>query len=273
MNLSKQKPVQALLRALEHIKNHPGLLLLAAFIDALFFLAYGFITAPVSDKIIEQSVMITNELSKQWAAGLKTGLLKLVFMDPAKQYTGKLLMYLALLFLLGYFIYCVFQAVTWTLALRTAGHNQRYFTYLRGFMRVNLVWFACYILYRLLDIIVDLRFVFVQKFEPAAINILGGVVDVLFFLIILAAIASYPRLIGKTIFSTKIIDTLGFVLLSLLIILNAQFFTNQLSKLLILPALGETAAMINLFLLGIFFALFMNLIKIYAVCVYGETHK
>lgn len=270
MNFTKQKSVRAFFFALEHVKNHPGLLVLAAFIDALFFLAYGFLTGPISDKIIEQSVMITNELSKQWAAGLKTGLLKLLILDPAKQYTGKLLIYLGILFVVGYLIYCIFQAITWNLALRSSGHKTRYLTYLRGFMRVNLIWFAAYIFYRLLDIVVDLRFVFVQKFEPSAINILGGIADTLFFVLLLFAIASYAKLNGKTLLYARKSDTLGFVLISLIIILNAQFFTNQLSKLFLLPALGETAAMINLFILGIFFALFMNLIKIYAVYVYGE---
>lgn len=270
MNILKQKAIAQFLRTLEHVKEHPGLLVLAAVIDALFFIVYGFLTAPVSDKIIEQSVMITNELSKQWAAGLKTGLLKLLFMDPAKQYTGKLLMYLALLFLLGFVIYSLFQALTWVLALRSAGHHQTYWRYLRGFMRVNLTWFAAYILYRLLDIVVDLRFVLIQKFEPAAINILGGILQSIFVFVVLCAITSYPTLRAKTLFKTKIADSALFVLVSFVIILNAQFFTNQLSKILILPNLGQTAATIMLIILGIFFALFMNLIKIYAVRVYGE---
>lgn len=273
ITISKQKSVHSFLTALEHIKNHPGLLLLAAFIDALFFVFYGFLTGPVSDKIIEQSVMISNELSKQWAAGLKTGLLKLLVMDPAKQYTGKLLMYLALLFLIGYVIYCIFQAITWTIALRISGHKQRYLSYLRGFFRMNITWFALYILYRLLDIVIDLRFVLVKTFEPAAINILGGLLETAMVIALLAAIASYPTLRGKTIFKTRIVDTLLFAAISVIIILNAQFFTNQLSKLFLLPALGETAAMINLFLLGIFFALFMNLIRVYAATTYGDTKR
>lgn len=230
MNLEKTKPIHALLSALNHIRAQPFLLVVSSIIDAFFFIAYGFLTTPVLDRIVAQSVLITNELGKAWAAGPTAGLLKLLILDPIKPLTGKLLILLGILFIVTFLVWVIFQGSSWYFCRHLAKKPVSYKKYLLGFARINLIWIAAYILYKLLDAIIGLRFVLIKKFEPAAINILGTALDALFVLLIITALYSYPSLRELALFRKKITHTLTHLALCATLYFASTFIINQIAK-------------------------------------------
>ena len=255
MNLAKTIVVRELISSLSLIKKSPFYLVVAAFVDALFFVAYGFFTTPISDRIAMQSILIANEISQLLAEG-KAGILKLLFQEPLLPMTGKLIILMLLLFVITYIVYVIFQGTSWYLAGFIAQQKLSYRKYLLGFARVNLIWIACYIVYKLVDIILGLRFVIIKQFVPDATNVAGNILFGLFVVVIIAACLSYARLEALTIFKTPLKIMLPLLALSFIIYLNAQFVINLISKLN--SDLGFIAGLIILFPVIIFIKIYMT---------------
>ncbi|MEM3154912.1 MAG: hypothetical protein QW165_05130 [Candidatus Woesearchaeota archaeon] len=265
-DLTKYPVVKELGNALLLLKKNPFWLVIASIIDALFFLAWGFFTTPVSDKIIEHSVLLANQLSeilKQQPGRVPTGLLSKLFSTEMWPYTAKLITLILLLFAIIYLLYCIFHGSSWWMATHIAGEKKTYKHYFLGFAKINLLWIACFILYKFLDLIAGLRHVLVQKIVPGTPNIAGNVLFGLILVVGVAAVFSYPFLRAKTLFATPLSTSIPLIVLSASLYFCAQFILNMIGKININAAL--------LFGLLILFPT-MNLIRVYITRVLRNVH-
>ncbi len=268
-DLSKLLVVKELGNAFVLLKKNPFWFVIASIIDALFFLAYGFFTTPVSDKILEHSVLVANQLSEMMRqqGSIPTGLLAKLFEPELWPYTAKLLMLIFTLFVVIYVIYVIFHGSSWWMATHIAGEKWAYRKYLLGFAKINLFWIFCYIIYKFLDVIISLRQVLIQKIAPGAPDIAGKVLFALLVVAFVAAIFSYPLLKIKTLFKTPIKTTLPLLIICSSLFLIAwqtipiTIFAKTFNKL----QLGQLIGLIILFPT-------MNLIRVYITRVLRHVH-
>ncbi|MBI4146246.1 hypothetical protein HY489_02815 [Candidatus Woesearchaeota archaeon] len=221
--------IKEFVNTLQQLKKSPFLLVVAALIDAASFIAYGFFTTSISDRIVAQGVLLTNQVSSLLAQG-KQGILYLLFQNPIRPLTGKLLMLLALLFVVTFIVYTAFQATSWYFAHHIAGRKPGYKNYVLTFAKLNLFWTALYILYKILDTYFGLRYVVIKKFSPEAYNMAGIILFMLLVIALIAAAFSYATLNTKTLFRTPLKKTIPLLLVCAIIFLNAQFLINQAAK-------------------------------------------
>ncbi len=263
-DLSKEIVVKELITSVSLIKKHAFWLVISSLIDALFFLAWGFFTTPVRDKIVEHSVLIANKLSAILAEQeVKTGILSHLLGPQLQPMTGKLILLILLLFAVIYVLYNAFHGTSWWMATNIAEMPQKYREYMLGFARVNLIWITGYILYKFIDVIISLRYVIIQKFSPGAPNIAGKVLLAALVLLGIAAFFSYPRLRAAQLFRTPWRITVSLLVLCASMFLAAQFILNSIGKLNVDAAL--VAGIIILFPV-------MNLIRTYAIRVLSHVH-
>lgn len=213
MNLSQTLVVKELITSLKLLKQNPLFFIIAAFIDAAFFFFFGFITSPVNNAIIAHVVLISNKISELLAQGVQKGLLYQLFTPEVSPLTYKFLLLILLLFVLIYILYVIFHGTSWWLARNMAGQKETYRKYFFGFAKINLLWMGLYALYKCIDALVGMRHVIVQKFAPGAPNILGTVITIVFAIIAITAIFSYPLLKAKTLFKTAIKISLPLIVL------------------------------------------------------------
>lgn len=269
-DLTKYLVVSELGNAFILLKKNPFWLVIASVIDALFFLAYGFFTTPVSDKILEHSVLLANQLSellKQQPGRVPTGLLSKLFSGEMWPYTAKLLILIFVLFAIIYIIYAIFHGSSWWMATHIAGEKKAYKPYFMGFAKINLLWIGCYLLYKFLDLIISLRQLLIEKILPGTPNIAGNILTGLFAIVVITAILSYPLLKMKTLFITPVKTTLPMLIIgaSLFLIAWQTIPITIIGKLTGKLALGQLVGLIILFPT-------MNLIRVYFTRVLRHVH-
>ncbi len=264
-DLTKYPVVSELGNAFILLKKNPFWLVIASVIDALFFLAYGFFTTPVSDKILAHSVLLANQLSDMMRqqGRVPTGILVKLFSPELWPYTAKLLTLIFVLFVVIYFIYVIFHGSSWMISTQIAGGKGTYGKYMLGFAKINLLWMLCYIIYKLFDVIAGLRHVLINKIVPGTPNIAGNVLFGILAVVFVAAIFSYPQLKAKTLFKIPLRVSIPLIVLSTSIYLCAQFILNMISKANLNAAL--------LFGLIILFPT-INLIRVYIIRVLSHVH-
>jgi len=261
-DLSKELVVKELINSLYLLKKNAFWLVIAALTDAIFFVAWGFFTSPVKNKILEHSVLIANQLSTIMA-GKGTGILAHMFRPELRPMTNKLIRLIFILFAVMYIIYSAFHGTSWWMATKIAGKNYTYRQYMFGFAKINLIWMACYALYKLLDIVISLRHLILEKISPGTPNIAAKMLLILVILIFIAAYLSYPLLKINTLFKTPVKITAPLVILSASIYLTAQFILNNIGKLNV-----DAALIVGLLLL---FPV-ITLIRVYITRVISHVH-
>ncbi len=236
-DLTKILVVKELINSLQLLKQNSLYFVIAAFLDAAFFFFWGFFTTPVRDAIVAHAVLISNKISEILAGRQPQGLLFQLFNPDVKPLTYNMIMLILLLFVIIYITYAIFQGTNWWLSRKIAGQKETYRQYFFGFAKINLLWIGLYALYKIIDAIIGIRNVIVQKFAPGTPNILGILVQLLFALVVLAAIFSYPTLKAKTIFKTPLKITIPLVILSASIYLAISYITNLIASISIDAAL------------------------------------
>ena len=177
--------------------------------------------------------------------------------------TAKLTMLIITLFIIMYIIYNTFHGTTWWMATRIAGKNYKYRHYMLGFAKINILWLAFYALYKLLDVIVSVRYIIIEKISPGAPNIAGKIVLALGLFLLITAFISYPLLKKSTLFKTPLKTSIPLIIISGSIYLAIQFILNNISK------LNVNAALITGLLL-LFPAI--TLIRVYVTRVISHVH-
>ena len=227
MNLEKQLVVKELIQTFSLIKSNALLFVISAFLDAAFFFFSGLFTTPIRDSLVAHAVLLGNELS-QLLAGGQGGLLYKLFSPEISPLTYKALSLMLLLFVVLYAIYVAFQGTSWWLSRTIAGRKDSYRDYFLGFAKINLVWFGLYAIYKVVDLIVGLRYVLVQKLSPGSPNLLGGFMTFLFALLVLTAFFSYATLKKKALFKTALSVSVPLIVLSASIFLALYFIHMQI---------------------------------------------
>ncbi len=261
-DLSKLLVVKELINSLKLIKTNLLLLVVAAITDATFFIAWGFFTTPVKDKLVEHSILLSNKLSSI-VAGKPVGLLNHMLGPELSPMTMKLLMLMGMLFLVMYVVYVIFQGTTWWLATQISGQKLKYRQYMLGFAKINLIWLGGYIIYKIFDIALGIRSIVIQALAPGTPNIAGKILLIALIFLGLAAFLSYPKLKAKTIIKTPWKISAPLILLSASIYLTAQFILNNISKINIDAAL--IAGILILFPT-------ISLIRVYVTRVITNVH-
>ncbi len=256
--------IKELINSLYLIKKHAFWLVIGSMVDALFFIAWGFFTTPVKEKIVEHAILTSNQLSAVLAQDrTKIGLLGRLFEPTVRPMTIKLLLLILLLFIVIYIIYNIFQGTSWWMATKIAEKEWKYKEYMLGFARVNLIWISAYMVYKFLDVIISLRNLIIQKLAPGTPDIAGNLLLLVLAFIFIAAYFSYPTLKAKTIFKTPIKTSAALIILSTSIYLATQYVLNLISKIS-----TDTALIAGIILL---FPAVM-LIKTYAIRVLSHVH-
>lgn len=193
--------------SLKNIKSHPKELLIAAVCDALFFFAYGFIKAPLYNKITDYIVIIgsvVSESASSMVRGTSTTIGSIIANDPqASSYFNSLILIFAILAFSVYLVYTFFQSVSWKLSHEIAGKKIGIYDFMKEFAPLTLFWFVLFIVYYLLDFFADLRNAALQSVGAEPQNLLGGFATFLVLAIFYFGLISYT-LIGKGTTTEKI---------------------------------------------------------------------
>ncbi len=228
---------------LKLIQKNFFLFITAIIVDVTFFIAYGFFTAPITNKIIEHAALITNKLSIIMAEQ-PTGILKHLFDPEIQPITIKLGLLITLMFIVTYIIYCIFQGTSWWITTLITKKGYKYHKYLQGFAKINLYWMLGYIIYKILDVIISVKFVVLQKITENAINIEGKILFAGLLLLGITALFSYPTLKAGTLYRTPLRKSLPILFISAIAYIAIQFIIQYLGKINIHAALITGAILI-----------------------------
>ena len=186
-------PFRTAFRAVDPLQGVCSVLL-----DVAFLFAYGFVTKPVSDKIVEHAVIIGDILSRASKELMQTrdaspGLLELLFTNQeARPFVLKLVVLLVLLLAVVYAVYWFFQGTNWKLARDAARGEGEYLGYMGYFARVNVPWFLFFGFISLLQVGVSLYGVVVERVLQSSLGAFWPMVlDVVFLVVFFAACVSY----------------------------------------------------------------------------------
>lgn len=177
------------------LARNKGVALASGLVDVVFFLAFGFLTAPVYDKLTEHVIIIGTLVSEQLRAAAgraRPAVFDVLFQEPVSTYTWQFAGLLVLLAAIVFVLVVVLQGLNWWLAASLANEKQSWRTYLTGFAKVNALWFILFVLWYALDAVVDLRRLVIERTtgQPAA----GASIALWVVLAAIAyfALASYP---------------------------------------------------------------------------------
>lgn len=242
------KELTNLKRALRISYNNKKMFLLSCFFDILFFLAYGFATAPIYAKLLSHIHIISSFSSQavQEATRYSKGMLSVLMHESIKPYFLNLTFMLLILAATTYILYCLFQAFNWKIALQLTGKKIKYMDYLKRFLIINILWFLLFIIYYLLGFAIDIRSILITTIaqaEPS--SILNIVLTFYFILFAYFAAISYVNMSVKKswlIGTKKIKELLPSVLLTAAYLLLANIIISLLIP--VNEALGGAAGLI-----------------------------
>lgn len=150
-------------KSLEVVKKNQGLLVFSALLDVLFFIFYGFLTAPFFETIVRQINFLGTTLQSQAAEYTRTfannpSIINLLFTDPVlKPSTYELLTAYLIVGLIIYALYVSMQSVNWTIARTMVGKKEEVGKYMKKFAKVNITWFLLFVVYHFIDVIASLK--------------------------------------------------------------------------------------------------------------------
>lgn len=233
MKLAKIKAIREWILAWKALALNGWYVLSCALLDIIFFVAYGFLTAPLLENLTTHVLVIGAFLSQKMSAvadRTRPAIIDALFQPPVSRYTWQFIGLLVILAVAVFVLFCIFQGITWYLAGRLDKSKMHWRVFLLNFARVNLLWFGLYFLWQCISTVIDMRRIAIEKVlgQPAS----GAGIAMAVILVALAyfAIVSYPILNIKKAFSigTKRFD----LLVAGLIVLAQLYIGNVLVKLL-----------------------------------------
>jgi len=198
--------MHSLQKAWHKIKERPILALFASLSDALFFISLGFFTTPISVLMVEQFSKIAQEFSKGVAQEQPELFNVLANSNVTSALVVNLLLYFAAIFVL----YVIIEGSSWFIAKKYFG-SASYIRSILVFAKINLFWFALFIIYKLLDFVLNLRYRLLESLQPGTLDIAGNVMMVLFFIGL--GMASFAYAQGKIFAFFKISPSKSFMII------------------------------------------------------------
>jgi len=199
--------------SLRALKFHPKSLMIAALCDTLFFVIYGFVRAPLFNKISEYIVIIGAAITEGAATlvrGTNPTMSSIIANDQiASAYTNKLIILYAILALSVYLIYTFFHSVSWKMSKDIIGEKIGMYQFIKEFSFLTIFWFALFIVYYIIDFSMELRQAALQSIQAeSSIGYWAIAIQVSLFVIIYFGLISYT-LIGKHSLGKKLAKSLG----------------------------------------------------------------
>lgn len=259
MNLADSLLVRELVDSLVALKKNPLLMLGASVLDLVFLFLYAFVGTFVGDQIAAHAVLIANQVSPMLAQG-QTGILAKLFEGALRPLTFKLLLLMGLFFVLLYVLYVIIQGASWWLSSKTAGQDHKFSKYLSRFAKLNLFWLVLFVLIKLVDVLLGLRFQLVKKFAPGAFNLATPVMTVVFAVLLIIVFLSYPRLYAREFLRTPLLVVLGLLGMCAVLFLVCWFVIDLFSS------VAELQLLSQIILLPIFV-----LFRVYAIRVISNV--
>ncbi len=198
------------------------------FLDVLFFISLGFLTAPVFDKLTEHVIIIGSLVSAQMQAAAgraRPAIIDALFQEPVSGYTWQFFGLLLLLAAVVFVLFWLFQGTAWWLAHGIAGKRHKWRQFLVSFGKVTSVWFLLYVVWYAIDLVLDLRGLLVEKAtgQPAAGA--GIVMFVILSLLVYFALLSCALLSVRKSLSVGARRVLG--ILPAMIVVLAHFLAGN----------------------------------------------
>jgi hypothetical protein len=231
------KETATLKQALRTAYKNKKLFLLSVFFDILFFFVYGFATAPIYLKLMENVNVIGSYAGEavKTATRESQSMLNALSSETIAPYFNNIILLLLILAVTVYLIYCIFQALNWKIALQLTGKKTRYLDYLKKFLLLNILWFILFMLYYTLGFFVDIRKILIstltQTTPSSALNV---VLAFYFIFIAYFAVISYVKLSLKKSISTgmrKLKQLLPSILLIAVFLLALDIIIKLLASL------------------------------------------
>jgi hypothetical protein len=158
---------------------------LSGIFDIAFLVAFGLFTGPVFDALARHAIIIGSLVSH----GLRNPAGN-VFEGPAGHYVLQFFCLLAVLGIVVFAVYCIFQGLAWHVARTAAGRKESWRFFLLQFARINIIWFVLFAAWWVVAVLLDLRRIFVEKIsgQPAGIAVSAwlAVLLVLFYFAIIS---------------------------------------------------------------------------------------
>ncbi len=149
------------------VKNTQTLFLTMAY-DVLFFIALGFVTRPLFDRIIAYAQAVfavlgkkAPELVQAAAKGEST-----VMLPGTSAYLWKLVLVYLVLFVVVYLVYSFIEGLAWRNTAKLFSSQQAFSQYLLPFFRLSLVWVFLFGIYHLFTLYLDYRVLVAAQGNP-----------------------------------------------------------------------------------------------------------
>lgn len=179
------------IRAVDLCKRNFLLVLLIALIDVLFFFVLGFATSYFVDRIFELAVVVTQRISSELSIESTSGLLGILFQPGIASITWQIIGFMFMTLLVTFVTYVIIQGYAWYLSQYVMG-KVSWPAYLKRFTKVNVLWFALFALFFVVNTLVDLRYTIVANIAQATKPVLPFVPIYAFLLVIIyLAFTSY----------------------------------------------------------------------------------
>jgi hypothetical protein len=228
MKLAKIKAVKEWIAAWKALAANGWYVGANAALDIIFFVLYGFVTAPLFAKLTEHVIAIGTIAAEQMrsvAGRARPAVIDVLFQQPVSRYTWQFIALIVLLSIVVYVLYCIFQGIAWYLAGRITGSRVYWRNYLLHFARINLLWGGLYLIWQCLSTVFDLRRIAIEKLMNQIAPTSGYFFSVLLGLIIYFAIVSYPILSIRKAFASGLRKIP--VLIPAALVIGVQFFAGN----------------------------------------------
>lgn len=197
MDIARIVVVREWIASWKALAQHGLYVVASGLMDFLFLFSFGFLTRPVFDKLTEHVIIIGTLVSEQMrvpAGRVRPAVIDALFLDPARGYTLQFLGLLVVLAVVVFVLFCVFQGLAWWFATSVAGKKTHWRVFLLQFARINMFWFGLYAVWYVVDAILDLRRLVVEKALGQSALASNTVLLVVLVVLVYLAMLSYPLL-------------------------------------------------------------------------------
>ena len=181
----------------------PKYIAYAALADFMCIITIAFFSSALYDKMFEYAIAASSLAAKSSAqigniiASSETLYQGLLSISGVKEFIYDIIIIGIILALGIYIIYCFFQGISWHIAGKLAKSKQKYSTFMRSFLKINLLWLAIYAIFGIIKLAAGFRQqIASQPYAGNALDI-SIIIPILAALLIYFAAISYSRIFIK----------------------------------------------------------------------------
>ncbi len=213
--------------------QNPLMVLGSICVDLGALVFFGFLSAPVYDKLTEHGIIIGTLISQKVQSARGKSVLSMLFEFDTLGYVSQLVVLLGLLLFILYVVFVVSQSITLLLAKRAGGEKAMLSVEIRSIALKSVFWSLVLAVLYGIYVLVDIRALVLHKLFPQETG--TGIVHVLPFVTGLFVLIAAHHLVGGRkewfwrqrkmfVMSCALLVAVFFVTNSLLRVLNAVSF-------------------------------------------------